>query len=325
VALELRRPKVSVIVPVRDSASDVDALLACLARQTLARSEFEIVIGDDGSTDGGTEGIATGDGYIRVAAGPPMNSYAARNRAVTASSAPVLAFCDADCRPERDWLKRGLAALQQADIAAGRIRFTVPERRTVWTLVDMDGSKDHEHQVRLGVAETANLFIHRELFDEMGGFDESIPEYGDFEFVGRCVAAGASLAFAPTAIVWHPARISGASLLRALWKYNRGYAVHEARAGGTPDAVKLRSWVPVVQALRSRRRWGRSIGPDRTWLRANGVEPTLSETLRALPVMYVLIPYLRGFAQLRGWLDGRRLRKADRRADPRVHASVARR
>ena len=75
-------PDVSVIVPVRDGAEDIRALLECLDRQTLARDRFEIVIGDDGSTDGGTDGIATADGHVRVAAGPPQNSYATRNRAV---------------------------------------------------------------------------------------------------------------------------------------------------------------------------------------------------------------------------------------------------
>lgn len=308
--------KVSVIVPVRDGAADIAALLACLERQTLPRSEFEIVVGDDGSKDGGTSEIATEDGHVRVAPGPPTNSYATRNRAVAASCAPVLAFCDADCRPDPEWLEKGLEALAGTDIVAGRIRFTVSEPRTAWTLVDMDGSKDHEHQVRVGVAETANLFLRRELFDGVGGLDGSIAEYGDYEFVERCVASGASLSFGAEAVVWHPTRSSGKSLLRALWKYNRGYAVHEGRAGRVPDAVKLRSWVPVVQTARSRRRWGRSIGPDRTWLKANGVEPTIGETLRTLPVLYLVIPYLRSAAQLQGWLEGRRLRRAARGTPP---------
>jgi glycosyltransferase involved in cell wall biosynthesis len=304
-----------VITPVRNSPADLAALLRCLERQTLPAGEFEIVVGDDGSTDGSTDGIATADGHVRVAAGPPQNSYAARNRAVLASRAPILAFCDADCRPEPDWLERGLEALQETDVAAGRIRFDVPEDRTVWTLVDMDGAKDHEHQVRVGVAETANLFLRRELYDQVGGFEGRIAEYGDYEFVERCVASGAQLTYAAGAIVWHPVRTSGRALLRALWKYNRGYAVHAARDGLVPDGVKLRSWVPVVQTFRSRRRWGRSIGPDRRWLGSNGVEPTVRETVAAIALMYLLIPYLCNTAQLLGWREGRRRR--DETSSPR--------
>jgi glycosyltransferase involved in cell wall biosynthesis len=304
-ATEAQRPRVSVITPVRDGAADIAALLACLERQTIPRERFEIVIGDDGSTDGGTTGIETPDGHVRVAVGPPRNSYATRNMAVAASRGEVLAFCDADCRPEPDWLERGLAALATTDIAAGRFRFDVPADRTAWTLIDMDGSKDHEHQVKIGLAETANLFVRRDLFDLLGGLDGSIAEYGDYEFAERAVAAGVRLTFAPDAVVWHPTRDAARPLLSALWKYNRGYAVHAGRAGRVPDAVKLREWVPIVQTLRSRRRYHRSLGPDRTWLRANGVEPSALETLRALPIMYLVVPYLRCAAQLQGWREGR--------------------
>jgi glycosyltransferase involved in cell wall biosynthesis len=315
------RPRVSVIVPVRNGAIDVVELLASLERQTLPRGEFEIVIGDDGSTDGGTEGIETVDNHVRVAAGSATNSYAARNRAVTASNAPILAFCDADCRPDPAWLEHGLAALADTDIAAGRIRFDVPQQRTAWSLVDMDASKDHEHQVRVGIAETANLFLRRELYDRVGGFEGDISEYGDYEFVERCVAAGAELSYAPDAIVSHPVRTSGRALLRALWKYNRGYAVHAARDGRRPEGLKLRSLVPIVQTLRSRWRWGRSLGPDGRWLRANGVEPALGETLAAVAIMYVLLPYLASAAQLVGWIEGRRLRvtEASLKADRTAH------
>ncbi len=304
----MAQPGVSIIVPVRNGVRDISELLECLSRQTMPRDGFEIVIGDDGSQDAVADVVRAHGENARLISGGPTNSYAARNRAVAASRASVLAFCDADCRPEPNWLEAGLAELEVTDMAAGRIRFAVPAGRTVWTLVDMDGSKDHAHQVRVGVAETANLFLRRDLYDRVGGFDGSIPEYGDFEFVRRCVAAGAKLTYAPDAVVWHPARTSGSALLRALWKYNRGYAVHEGRAGGVPDAVKLRSWVPIVQTVRSRRRWGKPYGPDRRWLDENGVEITSGELLRSLPILYLVIPYLQSLSQLAGWLEGRKRR-----------------
>lgn len=274
----------------------------------MANDEFEIVIADDGSTDGSTDGLATSGGRIRVEPGPPLNSYAARNRAVRSSRAPVLAFCDADCRPEPDWLENGLLALGATDLAAGRVYFDLPSSRTVWTLLDMESAKDHERQVLRGTAETANLFLRRELYDRVGGFDDTLPEHGDFDFVQRCVAAGAKLSFASDAVVWHPTRDRGKPFLRAVWIYNRWYAAREARAGRIPEGLRLRSWVPLVQPIRARRRWRNLVGPNRPWLGSNGVYPTRLETLRILPFRYVLLPYLSGAAQLRGWFDGRKLR-----------------
>lgn len=299
--------RVSVVVPVRNGGDDLRRLLAAMAKQTLPAAQFEIVIGDDGSTDGSCDALAAMPG-VRVVPGPPRNSYAARNRAVAASRGPVLAFCDADCVPEADWLEAGLRALEQADLAAGRIFFTPPAQRTVWTLLDMDSFKDHERQVEQGTAETANLFLTRALYDRVGGFDDSLPEHGDFDFVGRCVASGATLAFAPEARVSHPTRNAARPFLRAVWIYNRWYAARESRAGRTPEGVRLKSWVPFVQRFRSRRRFHRSLGPDRRWLRANGVHASLLEELMALPLMYLLVPYLASAAQVRGWRDGRRLR-----------------
>ena len=220
----------------------------------------------------------------------------------------LLAFCDADCRPEPEWLERGLATLENADLVAGRIKFLLPERRTVWTLLDMDGTKDHERQVKNGTAETANLFLRRELYDRVGGFEEEIPEYGDFDFVQRCVAEGASLVFAPDVVAWHPTRDRAKPFFRALWIYNRWYAARESRAGRLPLGLRLQAWVPVVQPYLVRRGFGKSIGPDRKWLGENGVSPSIAETLTALPVMYIVVPYARCIAQLRGWFDGRRLR-----------------
>jgi glycosyltransferase involved in cell wall biosynthesis len=301
-------PRVSVIVPVRNGRADVLTLLAALEAQTFGHDQFELVIGDDGSTDGSTSDLPPSSFHVTVASGPPRNSYAARNRAVRSSRAPVLAFCDADCRPEPEWLERGLAALPRADLVAGRIRFLLPSRRTVWTLLDMDGTKDHERQVENGTAETANLFLRRELFDRVGGFEEQIPEYGDFDFVQRAVADGATLAFAPDAVAWHPTRDRARPFFRALWIYNRGYGARESRAGRVPGGMRWKAWVPLVQPYLVRRGFGKSVGPDRKWLGENGVSPSVAETVAALPIMYLVVPYARGMAQLRGWFEGRRLR-----------------
>jgi glycosyltransferase involved in cell wall biosynthesis len=306
--------RVSVIVPARNSLAHVRALVAALSEQTVPTTQFELVLADDGSTDGTLEWLeANAAPWIRVVPGPPLNSYAARNRAVAASRGSVLAFCDADCVPDEDWLERGLEALEDADVVAGRVRFILPIRRTVWTLLDMDSSKDHEREVRNATAETANLMLRRTVYDRVGGFEEDIPEFGDFDFVKRTVAAGARLVFAPKVVVWHPTRDRARPFLRAHWIYSRGYGVREGRAGRVPSDLTVKALVPVVPVMRTRRWWGRSYGPDRRWLGENGVVPTRRETAIALPLLYVVLPYLRCLAQFVGWLEGRRYRLADGR------------
>jgi GT2 family glycosyltransferase len=300
---------VSVVVPVRnDRGRHLQALLEALERQTLPRDRFEVLIGDDGSTDGSAEGLARDDGWVRVLPGPPRNSYAARNRAARAGTGPVIAFVDSDCRPEPTWLEEGLRALADADAAAGAIGFDVPDKWTVWTLIDMETTKDHERQVRVANAETANLFVRRELYDRVGGLDDTIPEHGDFDFAERIVAAGGRLVYAPRARVVHPTRDTPRPFLRMVWIMNRWYAVRAVREGKRPAAVKLRCWLPVVSTLRGRRRLGYSLRLDRRALAANGVRPRLRDDLLALPLQYLVLPYVRNAAQLAGYIHGRRMR-----------------
>lgn len=299
---------VTVVVPVRNGAEDLRALLAALEQQTLPRDRFEVVVGDDGSGDPAIAAVAATDGHVRLSTGPPLNSYAARNRAARTSRAPVLAFCDSDCRPDPAWLEAGLAALDRGDLVAGLVRFTVPDERTIWTLLDMDTFLDQERAVTIGRGVTANLFVRREVFDRVDGFDDRLPNQGDYDFVARCVAAGCSVSFSAEATVWHPTRNRARSFLRKLWAVNRMYATREARAGRRPSGLRFRNWVPVVRPLRVRRYFGRSLGLDRKRLAENGVSPSRWERARALPFMYIVMPYVSLAAQLRGWWDGRRLR-----------------
>lgn len=299
---------VSVIVPVRDGGAGLEDLLECLSEQTLPRQRYEIVVGDDGSSDGWTQIFETGDGWARVARGEPQNSYAARNRAVTLSQGRALAFCDADCRPQPGWLEAGLVALEEAELAGGRIEFIAGDRPSLWALLDIDSFLDQERAVRNGRAVTANLFVRRDMFDRVGGFDDSLPNQGDYDFVGRCVQAGARLAYAPDAVVRHPVRSRARAFLGKLWRVNRMYARRETVRGRRPARLRFRSWVPLVQDVRTRRYFGRSLRLDRRRLGETGVRPRLRQEFAALPVMYLLIPYLENVAQLRGWLEARRTR-----------------
>lgn len=293
---------VSIIVPVRNGRDDLRGLLASLAAQTLPQDRFEVVIADDGSTDGGTDGLATPDGHVRVYPGPPVSSYVARNRAVSHARGQVLAFTDADCRPEPDWLESGLAALGDGGVVAGLIRFRLPERPTIWSLIDVDTFLDQERQVKAGVAVTANLFLNRELFERIDGFDEELREFGDHDLVGRCVAAGAELRFTASAVVVHPTRDEGSRYLSKFWTMNRWYGAREALAGRKPDGIRLQAWVPLVRTFRTRRWYGRTLtGIDRRRLDVSGRAPRLIDDLRALPVIYILQPYVASIAQLVGW------------------------
>src|SRR4051794_34134746 len=133
---------VSVVVPVRDRAEGVRALLAALAAQTLR--DYEVNVVDDASTDA-TAAVAQAAGARVVRVPRRGGSYAARNLGIEAATADVLAFTDADCRPAADWLERGVEALAGADLVAGHIELPLRDRPSTAELLD---AARHLHQER---------------------------------------------------------------------------------------------------------------------------------------------------------------------------------
>jgi glycosyltransferase involved in cell wall biosynthesis len=120
-------PLVSVVVPVVDQAVGLAATLEALAGQSLPESSFEVIVVDNGSVDDSLQVAAAWSarhpGARVVSETELRGSYAARNRGIESSSAELLAFTDADCRPDPHWLEAGLAALEEsaAEVVAGRI------------------------------------------------------------------------------------------------------------------------------------------------------------------------------------------------------------
>jgi GT2 family glycosyltransferase len=304
---------VSVVVPVRDDADGVRRVIERLRAQTLARDRFEVVIGDDGSPPGSLAGVETDDGWVRVVSGPPLTSYAARNRAARAANGAILAFCDSDCLPEPRWLEEGVAALERADVVAGEVTFASPGRPNVWSLLTIDMFLDQARNVRMSQAVTANLFVRRELFERLGGFDVSLPSGGDYEFSRRADAHGAVLEYAPGAVVRHPTMVDRRSFLQKVWRTNRWASARRARAGEPLDWNVVLMAIPIVGVARARRH---ALRPAtrlcRERLHSSGLDAGFGEDLRSLPILYFVVAYVAGAGRASGWFEGRRLAREGR-------------
>jgi glycosyltransferase involved in cell wall biosynthesis len=195
--------EVSVIVPARDAEATIGATLDALAAQSYAWGAYEVIVVDNGSTDG-TAALAESRGAQVLRRGRGDGPAAARNDGAAAASAPVLAFTDADCAPEPGWLAAGMARVAEgAELVQGVVRPPEdaglgPFDRTVWV------TEDH------GLYETANLFVDRTAFFHAGGFvdvpgtDPDEAPFGEDTWLGwRMRRAGRRDAFAPDAVVRH--------------------------------------------------------------------------------------------------------------------------
>ncbi len=199
------------IVPARDAGRTLPRTLDALARQELD-GEYEVIVVDDGSVDATAQLARQAHGPVQVIEQAPLGPAAARNRGVAAARSPSLAFCDADVFPTPAWLRSGVECLERADVVQGRVlpdpeAALGPFDRSIWITSEV------------GLYETANLFVRRELFDSIGGFVEWIkPSRGkalaeDVWFGYRALRAGARSTFCDDALAYH------AVFPRAWWAY----------------------------------------------------------------------------------------------------------
>ncbi len=94
--------KISVIVPTYNEAKGIEGFLGQFERQTLPRSEYEIIVVDGDSTDGTREIAARYADRVIVQTSKGIGG--ARNDGVRIACADLIATTDADCRLPRDWL-----------------------------------------------------------------------------------------------------------------------------------------------------------------------------------------------------------------------------
>jgi hypothetical protein len=274
---------VTVIVPVRNGAGAIGAVLDGLAAQQDVA--FDVVVVDNGSDDGTAEVARRHPVGPCVVIEPRPGSYAARNAGLQAATAPVLAFTDVDCTPEPTWLAAGLAKLDaaQVDLVGGAVKMWRSSNPTIWEHYDR-GVYLRQEDVVLhgGWAVTANLFVRRAVFDAVGPFDASLMSGGDRELCRRAGRAGFRIAYAPDALVRHQPRRTGGEIWQVNKRVGRGLAALHAR-GDVPawwrgpqqwtsldwvielirrdgPALRRRQVLPVHAVAMSARLYGRMLG-----------------------------------------------------------------
>lgn len=246
-------PEISVVVPARNGARSLPALLDSLARQTLSRERFEVVVVDNASSDRTAE-IARAAGAV-VVSEPLPNRSRARNRGIEAARAPRVAFTDADCVASPRWLEELLACADRAPLLAGPVVTTVRDPPNAVERLERHWRFAQEHWVRQGWAATANLAVERTVLDAVGGFDPAYRHIGeDADLCVRARRAGFALGFCPGAEVSHEAESGVTPMLKRAFRH--GYGARQAlRRVGTGH----RAWsdpAPLFSAERALARLG---------------------------------------------------------------------
>jgi glycosyltransferase involved in cell wall biosynthesis len=195
---------ISIIIPALNEEKMIGRCLESLSRLTFARSQFEVLVVDNGSCD---KTLAVVESFkdrlkLKVLQQAGVRISSLRNLGARAASGDILAFLDADCLAPAEWLDR-VFALASAD-GAGVLgaHYLLPENSS-WV-----GRTWHRYQEAPKSGEVShvpagNLVIRREDFLKLGGFDETIQTNEDYELCERARKAGMNVRAFPQIGVIH--------------------------------------------------------------------------------------------------------------------------
>lgn len=203
---------ISVIIPTYNGGWVLHRVIEALRAQDADPDRFEIIVVDDGSTDGSADGIEAGGGLapVRVLRQENRGRAAARNRGAAEAKGRALLFLDADI-----WATPGLVSAHMAHHVGGgalgvqgRSLQHPDSLKTVFmraTNMMPDVTIRRRHALSPMHIITRNFSVTAAAFQGVGGFDEGFVGYGweDIELGLRLQQAGVSLRYEPAALVYH--------------------------------------------------------------------------------------------------------------------------
>jgi glycosyltransferase involved in cell wall biosynthesis len=198
--LDRSTPSISAVVAAYQAERFIGEALESILTQT--RPPDEVVVVDDGSTDGTARELERFADRVRVVRQPNRGYQAAMNRAVGEARGDYVALCGADDIWELrklEWQEEAIGAHPEVDVffghavAFGRISVDLarpPGRGVLPTSVLRDAL------VRENVIATPFIVVRRALFERLGPFVENF-KGDDYEYWFRCLNAGARFYYDP--------------------------------------------------------------------------------------------------------------------------------
>jgi GT2 family glycosyltransferase len=253
----IRKPgRVSVIVPTRDHGSDVDRCFHALFDRS-TYPDLEVILLDNGSKD--AESLRIFGRWLerepeRVRLVPyavPFNFSRINNHAATHATGAYLLFLNNDTEAiTPDWVEAMVEQAQRPAIGAvgAKLLYDDETIQHAGVVVGLGGVAGHSHKHYASDApgyfytlQTVNnysavtaacLMVRRDVFDEVGGFDEELAiAFNDVDLCLRIQAAGYRNVYLPHVVLYH----------------------HESKSRGTEDTPeKMARFLAEQRIMQSR-------------------------------------------------------------------------
>ena len=227
------------IVPVRNGESAITGCLDAILATDYPPDRREILVVDNGSTD--ETAALVKPRPVRYLHEPKRGVSNARNRGIADSTGEILAFVDADCLVEPQWLTELVRPFEDPEVGSvggdlQHVSSTTPAERQAARL--LGNWQRFAFNSNPAYPITANAAYRREVIERIGPFDPHMTRAQDVELGLRFQErSGRRLAYAENATARHRNRSTQLGFFRQQlgWAYGAGLVARKYEAlGGEP-------------------------------------------------------------------------------------------
>lgn len=190
----------SVIIPAKNEETNIRYCLDALRELDFSKYEYEVIVVNNGSSDA-TVSIVNDYGYS-VYVKPHLSLSGLRNFGASVASGNILVFLDADCVPDKDWLKNISITLGESEVGCTGSTAVAPANGTWVEKVWSSFRTRRKNKCYTSWITSQNFVVRRELFVKVGGFNENVKTCEDVD-IGMRLYKICKILFDPSIRVVH--------------------------------------------------------------------------------------------------------------------------
>jgi mycofactocin system glycosyltransferase len=246
-------PLVSIVIPVKDRAEELQRCLLSLKKISYPLHRTQLIVVDDGSSDDSPQ-VARAFGALLVTSGGcGRGPAAARNVGSRVATGDILAFIDSDCTASEDWLTELIPSFSNSAVAAvgGQVdgmcdESAVDRYEAVMSSLSL-GKRERSGSTGDDTfyLPSCNLLVRRQAFLHAGGFNDEMHVGEDVDLTWRLRDKGWTIRYLPAGRIDHEHR----STIRSFMSRRFDYGTSEGMLQRIHPHRRKRMVVPPLLAV----------------------------------------------------------------------------
>jgi glycosyltransferase involved in cell wall biosynthesis len=244
------KPRVSIIIPTYNEKNRITGCIESLLKQTYPQDKIEIIVVDDGSSDGTSPFIRKNFSKVKLITKKNSGAYDSRNKGADISQGDIIAFTDADCVATKDWIKNIEKVMREKGIKVVGGKITHDNNSYIYkaTAISDFGEYLDNREKNVTSVPGGNLAIKREVFNSFR-FDPKLRSSGDRLFSWRLIEAGYKLLYHPSIEIIHRPPLKWSKFIERKYRYGKSFVQIRKQIKTLPGAKFVQLHIPGLIIL----------------------------------------------------------------------------